>query len=26
VIVGKASRNLNATRVIWEFFQEQALP
>ena len=26
MIVGKASRNLNATRVIWEFFQEQAVP
>jgi polyhydroxybutyrate depolymerase len=26
LIVGKASANLNATRTIWEFFQEQALP
>ncbi|MBZ5694750.1 MAG: alpha/beta fold hydrolase [Acidobacteriia bacterium] len=26
LIVGKASRNLNATRVIWEFFQTQSLP
>jgi polyhydroxybutyrate depolymerase len=26
VIVGKASQNLNATRTVWEFFQNQQLP
>jgi polyhydroxybutyrate depolymerase len=26
VIVGKASQNLNATRTVWEFFENQQLP
>jgi polyhydroxybutyrate depolymerase len=25
-LVGKASRNLDATQVIWEFFQHHSLP